>query len=336
MICGTESEEKNIDFGPIQGSTLGPILFLVYINNLPQLQISGKLFLFADDCAVLFVGKNWDSVVNQAQQDLSLIKTWLDQNILTLNIAKTKVMPISLSNRTDPNFNGIYLHTCGNPSNRTCNCDKIELVDKFKYLGVVLDKRMNWSEHVTYLKIIVRLIGFKMLNGILNLVELKQAYFAYCQSLFLYGLIGLGGAGKTILEPLNVTQKSVIKAALGLGRRHPSEELYNTFNVLNIRQLYIKTLLLYVKKNHLIIFTPIHHGYETRHSRSVGIQTQQIYKTFSTTTPFHVAHFLFRNVPHYLKTSFNCSDFVFKKRVHNWLVELGRDLAERVIAPGYR
>jgi len=90
-----------------------------------------------------------------------------------------------------------------------------------------------------------------------------------------------------------------------------------------------------VKNNYQTIFTPIIHDYDTRHSRTVGIQTQQLTKSFSTTTPFHIAHFLYRNIPEHIKDSFNCSDYVFKKRVQNWLIELGRDLAERMVAPEY-
>jgi hypothetical protein len=68
---GVSSQERYIDNGDIQGSTLGPLLFFIYINNLANVNISGKLYLFADDTAIFHEGDNWDTVFNLARRDLS-------------------------------------------------------------------------------------------------------------------------------------------------------------------------------------------------------------------------------------------------------------------------
>ena len=149
-------------------------------------------------------------------------------------------MPIALKSNFNTNFNSLKLHTCGDILSNNCDCGSIEKVDKYKYLGVVFNSSMNWSAHVDYLKPKLRkfIFVFRQLNDILNLIELKLCYYAYCQSLLMGGIIAWGGGYRSILEPLNVIQKSILKSALGKGRRYPTDALFIEFNVLNLRQLY--------------------------------------------------------------------------------------------------
>lgn len=82
-ICGVNSDVSQVNYGVIQGSTLGPVLFLIYINNIIRLNTASRLLLFADDAAVLVKGKNWIDAYNIATRDLKIIKIWLDKKFLT-------------------------------------------------------------------------------------------------------------------------------------------------------------------------------------------------------------------------------------------------------------
>lgn len=95
-INGVQSDSLKVDYGVVQGSTLGPLLFLAYFNNVTKLNVEGDLFLFADDTALVSYGRTWDETFYQASSDLSKLKKWMDQNTLTVNVLKTKALPIFL------------------------------------------------------------------------------------------------------------------------------------------------------------------------------------------------------------------------------------------------
>ena len=86
-ILNVKGNNCSIEYGVVQGSTLGPLLFLIYVNNLSKVNISGKLYLFADDTAVHVEGDTWQQVYEKATNDLAILKSWFDHNTLTLNIA---------------------------------------------------------------------------------------------------------------------------------------------------------------------------------------------------------------------------------------------------------
>lgn len=83
-------------FGVVQGSTLGPLLFLIYSNNVVSLNITSKLYLFVDDTAEFFAVGSWE-VKRKESFSLRILKKWFDQNTLTLNITKTMFTYFPLS-----------------------------------------------------------------------------------------------------------------------------------------------------------------------------------------------------------------------------------------------
>jgi len=94
-ICGVNSNAKPVNYGVIQGSTLRPILFLIYINNITKLNLNGKIGLFADDTLILIKGKSRLDVRTKALSDLSLIKNWLNTLILFSETATFSVRILS-------------------------------------------------------------------------------------------------------------------------------------------------------------------------------------------------------------------------------------------------
>src|SRR5436190_13521778 len=149
--------------------------FVRSINNLPKLQLSGRIYLFADDTLIFITGVDWEEVRNKANRDVMLVKSWFNQNVLSLNTSKTKFMPISLTHLTDYNLQNIIIHDCGNHMNLTCKCENIEKVLSFKYLGVIFDCRMKWTEHINHLKKRLRkyIYVFRQLSYILDEQEVK-------------------------------------------------------------------------------------------------------------------------------------------------------------------
>ena len=108
------SDSMDISYGVPQGSILGPLLFTLYINDLSAVTMTCKVILYADQ---------------HLNDDMAIVKTWLDENKLTLNVKKTKSMLIG---------NKKLLNEAEHLDVRL-DMDRIEQVGEFKYLGVWLD-----------------------------------------------------------------------------------------------------------------------------------------------------------------------------------------------------
>jgi len=340
-LCGVNSDTLPVEYGVVQGSTLGPILFLIYINNISKLTLNCKLFLFADDTLLLLTGKNWQEVRLKALSDLFVLKRWFDNNLLSLNISKTKFLPISLSSATDYQIQDLVIHNCSDVLSTTCSCEAIDKVYFYKYLGVIFDCRMKWSEHIIYLKKKIRkyIYAFRQLSYILNQKEIKLAYYAYVQSLLSYGIIAWGGSFKTIIKPVVVVQKAILKTGFKKNKRYPTNLLFQETETLSVRHLFIKQLLDHMYKNFDAIFTPIQHSYNTRYARNVGVSHIQLVKSYSITNPFYIAQSLYRNIctlfPH--SSFFYAISFpTFQKLVKQWLKTLSVEEADAIILTDYR
>lgn len=336
-ILNNVSDVKYYEFGVVQGSNLGPLLFLIYINNIVKINISGELFLFADDTAVLFKGANWKEVFNSISRDIKIIKTWFDQNVLSMNISKTKYLPISLRKVAEPPADlKVVVHCCGDPDAARCGCQVIERVDHYKYLGVIIDSQLRWEKHITVVKSKLRkcIYIFKQLRDILNINELKMVYYAYVHSILEYGIISWGGAYRSIIEPLSVVQKAILKIILYKNYDYPTELLFKEAGLLSIRQIFIKHMLIFTKRNTDLIITSASHSYQTRSALSIGTQMPRIVKSINNTNSYYLANVLYRNIPAEIRDQ-QGSVIVYKKRVTAWLLGLGSEQTEDLLKSVY-
>ena len=138
VVYNVRSSEKLITCGVPQGSILGPLLFLLYVNDLPS--VSTKLFtlLFADDTN-LFIEDMDTTHINQIlTEEIGKILIWLKANKLSLNVDKTNFIVFS-RRRT---INDVYIKIEGK---------NIERVTKVKFLGVIIDSKLTWKEHINYI-----------------------------------------------------------------------------------------------------------------------------------------------------------------------------------------
>ena len=137
--CENElSEALPVTFGVPQGSILGPLLFLVYINELPAVIEHCEVSLYADDTVLYFFSKEPHQLESKLNEDLYNVALWLEENKLTLNLSKTKSMLIG-SNRKKVHVSSLSVSIF--------DCD-LDSVNKFKYLGIMLASDFTWSDHV--------------------------------------------------------------------------------------------------------------------------------------------------------------------------------------------
>lgn len=251
-------------------------------------------------------------------------------------------MPISLRPCTDYNLNCLTIHKCNNYlTNLDCNCEKIEEVTHYKYLGIFFDRRMSWSYHINFLanKIRKYSFAFRQLKEVLDEKEIKMAYFGYCQSLLAFGNIAWGGASPTTIHPLFVAQKKLLKIAFNKPARYPTESLFNELAVLSVRKLFVKNLLIHTFCNKSKILSEITHTHNTRYALSIGINTPQLSKAFSKTNSYYIANTLYRNICKYYRHMqlFHVNSIsAFKIRTNKWLLQMGNQVVESLITADFR
>ncbi len=174
------SEATPIGVGVPQGSIFGPLLFLIYVNDLTSCTLSSKIVFYADDTVINYSSRKPDDINDTLNADLAIVSNWFNQNLLPLNTSKCKFMlfgsPQKLS-KVDVSFKiGI-------------NDDVFEKVESFKYLGVTLHQHMTWDEHVDNVikKVNQRLRVICRVKHLIPLSARLMLYHSLVLPLFDYG-----------------------------------------------------------------------------------------------------------------------------------------------------
>ena len=161
VVGGSASSWASVLSGVPQGSILGPLLFIIYVNGIFELTLNSKLMLYADDMLLYRVVDNPEDL-GALQQDIDTISDWVSTHHLTLNISKTKYMIISRSHSiasvlrcngtpleqvSELTVNGDLME--GQITSLLLNSESLEEVAQFKYLGVTITDDLSWSKQVS-------------------------------------------------------------------------------------------------------------------------------------------------------------------------------------------
>ena len=247
------SDELHIQYGVPQGSILGPTLFLVFINDLCNLNIpNSKIVTYADDTAITFYDDSWSNIQRVAQNGITFILNWLRFHTLTLNTDKTKFITFSSKLTSQPkNPITLIAHSCFTQMEDNCHCSKIASVNNIKYLGIILDKTLNFRAHVEALTGRIRklIFIFKTLRYVANQFIIRNVYYALGQSILSYCICCWGGASKTVMLPLEIAQRAILKVATFRPILYSTTQLYKDCKVLSVRQLFVLHTILLQHKN---------------------------------------------------------------------------------------
>ena len=141
------SELRNVTCGVPQGSVCGPLLFLLYINDLPQILKNSQVSLYADDTVIYINNSDVNLASNLLQQDLNLLHNWCDMNKLTINCKKTKFCVYGMRSIVKKSKTQNLVLSLNNQI--------LDKVCSYKYLGFTLDEHLNFNKHVLELKQLV-------------------------------------------------------------------------------------------------------------------------------------------------------------------------------------
>ena len=271
-MCENElSPPAKITVGVPQGSILGPLLSLVYINGIQSVLKHSRMTMFADDMAFYCHENSPTDLQLKLNVDLAAITSWLHDNKLTLNVAKSKFMIIG-SRAKLSQFNDIALGA---------NNDRLENVTEFKYLGVTINQYLTWHDHIDQIqsKVAKRLGVLKRIKHLLPVYARKIYVTTMVIPILEYASIVWGDKNnKVLMDSIQVLQNRAAKMVLDRAPHSSSTEALVDLNWVNLttrrqmkRCLYMYNLINSDNRNNMIIRGSDHHSHNTRSKDTVRI-----------------------------------------------------------------
>lgn len=297
------SQQSHIECGVPQGSVLGPLLFLLFVNDLPTIA-EGKLVMFADDNSLIYSEKDISGVIKNIQILLNRFTAWFTKSKLFLNTDKTQF--INFTPRAKK-INESYLIKNNGKS--------IAQVSEVKFLGIYLENNVEWETHIDVLckKLSPACYALYRLRELSNKQVMLSYYYAQIYSKIKYVIIFWGCSHHSIR--VFRLQKRAIRSIMGVSRLTSCKPLLKELKLLTVAC--ILELLLFVRENpENFTKNNMYHDYNTRAAEKLCTPIHNL--SVFERSPIYVGIQVYNKLPEHLKLIQNIKSF--RNHVTDFLV----------------
>ena len=312
---GISSSHSTITCGVPQGSILGPLLFLIYINDICNVSTFIDLVLFADDTNMFFSHYDLNTLMSTVNSELNKLALWFHANKLTINIKKTNYILFGPRQRKQTLDLTLYV-----------NDNIIRQVSETVYLGVVLDEHLSWKPHVSHIASkISKSIGVIYKSSFcLPKSALLSLYYSLIYPYLQYCIIVWGSTYSTNLNRIFLLQKRAVRIICKVSYDEHTNSLFKNLRILKFRDTYLLSLgkfmysfskgLLPTIFNDFFALSNEIHPYDTRSSKLFHIPYCR-----TNTRQFSVSYQgpnFFNSLSSDLRTAASVSSFQFQLKQH--------------------
>ena len=325
FVLINDTYSNNIDlceYGVPQGSVSGPILFLLFINDIYKSLQSIIIKLFADDTNCFLSGNDFNLLERQAELELNKLQKWVNANKLTINFdpKKSSYCIFKPNNRNLPvNFDrGLKMGQ-----------NMLRYKDSTIYLGLILDRSMTWESHIKELqKKIVKYTGiFSKVRHCLPEACRKTVYHAFIHSRLNYASEIYVNTTRKYIQPLISTQNKILRILQFQTIRTNINKVYKDFGILKLKDLHKFNICCIVHKfihfpdmlpdavSEMFCTNAQVHNYDTRHKRDIHpLKTKT--KSYGEKTISYQGRTCWNTLPNDLKENMSGSQFKNKLKLH--------------------
>ena len=214
---------------------MGPLLFLIYINELSQSTSNlANTVLFADDTSIIISNSNQDEFKTNINSVMNEITNWFQSNLLTLNCNKTHFLQFLTKNKKEV------------PIQLMSSNSLVTNLNSTKFVGLTIDSTLSWKCHVVELTTKLNKICFaiRTVKPFMSFNVLRTVYFSYFHTLLSYGIIFWGNLRLSI--KVFKIQKRIIRIITNKGKRNSSRQLFKTLQILSVPSQYLYIHCLYL------------------------------------------------------------------------------------------